>query len=90
MRDIIVLQRSDGVLTYLLSHRDIVGKVDTPTPIPKMSVKTPDTKESNGEVSSPSPTPKLRLRSILNMSDFEVAASQRLSPKAFACEFFFS
>ncbi|KAF4765782.1 hypothetical protein HAV15_003074 [Penicillium sp. str.  len=49
-----------------------------------MSVKTPDTKESNGEVSSPSPTPKLRLRSILNMSDFEVAASQRLSPKAFA------
>lgn len=80
----------DGILTYFLSHRDIVGKVDTPTPIPKMSVKTPETKESNGEISSPSPTPKLRLRSILNMSDFEVAASQRLSPKAFACEIFFS
>lgn len=83
-------KRFDGILTYLLSYRDIVGKVDTPTPIPKMSVKTPETKESNGEVSSPSPTPNLRLRSISNMSDFEVAASQRLSPKAFACELFLS
>ncbi|KAJ5492325.1 Aldolase-type TIM barrel, partial [Penicillium expansum] len=63
---------------------DIVGKVDTPTPIPKMTVQTPNTKESNGELPTPSPTPKLRLRNILNMSDFEVAASQRLSPKAFA------
>ncbi|KAJ5869867.1 hypothetical protein N7455_004808 [Penicillium solitum] len=61
-----------------------IHSCDTLQKYMKIDVKTPDTKESNGEVSSPSPTPKLRLRSILNMSDFEVAASQRLSPKAFA------
>lgn len=31
---------------------------------------------------------RMRLKSIVNISEFEVAASQRLSPRALACKFF--
>jgi hypothetical protein len=44
-------------------------------------------KGTQGEVAT-TPSPRdMRLSAILSLTDFEVAAMQRLSPKAFACTF---
>ncbi|KAF9883891.1 Cytochrome b5 domain-containing protein 1 [Aspergillus nanangensis] len=59
-----------------IKPESIVGRVKTPRPVQDA------TRESNA--ASEIPPRKMRLSSIVNLTDFEVAASERLSARAFA------
>lgn len=61
----------------------------TPIPLREMSIRKYEEsqKGTQGEVTSRPSPPKMRLSAIVSLTDFEVAAMQRLSPKAFACTF---
>lgn len=60
-----------------------MGKLDSRQSVPRMAEEN----HEQEQVVAQKLQRKMRLGSIVNLTDFEIAASQRLSARAYACGF---